>query len=69
MVLLFLCYQFKDFTTDPVNYPSTSMSQFINELHMNGQRYGRVCMFVCVHVCVCNMCVHVHGRVWEEVDG
>ena len=35
-------FQYKDFTTDPVNFPTHEMKGFIEELHSNGQRYGNL---------------------------
>ncbi len=36
----FLCFQYKDFTTDPENFPAGAMKSFIETLHQNGQHYG-----------------------------
>ena len=39
-VFIVFCSQFKDFTTDPVNFPTTEMRQFVDQVHTNGQHYG-----------------------------
>jgi hypothetical protein len=33
--------QLRDFTTDPVHFPSADMEAFIKDLHNSGQRYGK----------------------------
>ena len=33
-------FQYMDFTTDPVSFPSEDMKTFIEDLHMKGQHYG-----------------------------
>jgi len=37
--------QFKDFTTDPDNFPTEAMASFVNDLHASGQRYGNILSF------------------------
>ena len=38
--------QYKDFTNDPVNFPSTDMKQFIEDVHAHGQHYGKLPIFI-----------------------
>lgn len=39
-MIVVLISQYKDFTTDPVNFPTSAMKTFINKIHNKGQRYG-----------------------------
>lgn len=33
--------QYKDFTTDPTNFPASAMKEFISDLHNNGKHFGK----------------------------
>jgi len=34
--------QYKDFTTDPVNFPANEMRDFIDKVHSQGRHYGEL---------------------------
>ena len=34
--------QYKDFTLDPQRFPERQVQEFIDDLHVNGMRYGEV---------------------------
>ena len=35
-------YQYKDFTLNPYNFPTSKVKDFVTKLHTNGLRYGKM---------------------------
>ena len=53
--------QYRDFSTDPVNFPTYDMGQFIKQIQANGQHFGKV-WYTVLSLCMYLQYCYSHGN-------